>query len=275
LHVYFKEYFISADIDEFLSCIQEIDVPAYNYEIVKRSINISLDKDDKERELVSKMLSAGYPNILSTSCISKGFERLFEISDEIEKDVPQAINMIGDFVARCVADEVLNPSFLIDPIICNLGGAIIDHAKRMLSRDHAGARLEKIWGPGDGRPVEELKIAVDSILQEYILARDIEEAERCIKQLSATHFHYEIVKRAIVIVLDKSEFDHAQIFSLLLYLFERGLFSELQIELGFQKVLSIIDDLILDTPKAATIVRKFIDLSVEKKMLSAEFQKKL
>lgn len=26
-------------------------------------------------------------------------------------------------------------------------------------------RLERVWGPGDGRPVEELKVAIDQLLQ--------------------------------------------------------------------------------------------------------------
>lgn len=31
------------------------------------------------------------------------------------------------------------------------------------SRDHVLSRLERVWGPGDGRPVEELKVAIDQV----------------------------------------------------------------------------------------------------------------
>ena len=85
---------------------------------------MSLDKADRERELVSKLISVCYPDILSSNMIGKGFERLFELVDEIEKDVPNARDMISSFIARCVVDEVLPPSFLVDPIICNLGGEV-------------------------------------------------------------------------------------------------------------------------------------------------------
>lgn len=82
IHIY-----ISTCLVIFLSISPQLlsitDVPAYNYEFVKRAVNMSLDKQDKERELVSKMISASYPDIFSTSVISKGFERLFEIADEI------------------------------------------------------------------------------------------------------------------------------------------------------------------------------------------------
>jgi hypothetical protein len=107
--------------------------------------------------------------------------------------------MLSKYLTRAVIDEILPPSFLSDAVICNLGkmqidddpninllflillfivlhifstyfylhigGEIVDHAKRMLSHNHSGALLEHVWGPGDGRPVEDLKVAVDQLLQ--------------------------------------------------------------------------------------------------------------
>jgi hypothetical protein len=57
------------------------------------------------RELVSQSFSSAYPDILSASMIGKGFERLFELADELEKDVPSARDNISTFLARCVVDE--------------------------------------------------------------------------------------------------------------------------------------------------------------------------
>ena len=64
--------------------------------------------------------------------IGKGFERLFELVDEIAKDCPAAREMITTFLARAVVDEVVPPSFLADAVVCNLGGEVVAHAKRML-----------------------------------------------------------------------------------------------------------------------------------------------
>lgn len=80
--------------------------------------------------------------------IEKGLERLFEIVDEIEKDAPSARSIMAAYIARGVVDEVIPPSYLNDPVACDLGSDMIDRAKLLLSRDHVGARLEKIWGPG-------------------------------------------------------------------------------------------------------------------------------
>jgi programmed cell death protein 4 len=155
-----------------------LDCPEYSYELVKRAISMSLDRSDREREQISQLLSECYPDILSTNMIGKGFERLFELVDELVKDVPSAREKLSTFLARCVVDEVLPPSFLNDVVVRNLGGEIVEHAKRMLSREHASAMLERAWGPGDGRPVPDLKVAVDLLLQEFILSGDTTEACR-------------------------------------------------------------------------------------------------
>ena len=77
---------------------------------------------------------------------------MFEFVDDLEIDAPGAASTVAAFLARAVVDEVLPPSFLIDPTVVNLGGDVVEMTKRMLSRDHQHSRVEKIWGPGDGRP---------------------------------------------------------------------------------------------------------------------------
>ena len=130
---------------------------------------------------------------------------MFEIVDEIEKDVPMARDMVATFVSRAVVDEVLPPSFLSDAVVCNLGGEVVEHAKRMLSRDHGGGLLDRSWGPGDGRPVADMKVALDQCLQEYLLSGDLPEAARCIRELNAKFFLHEVVKRAVSHAVDKSK----------------------------------------------------------------------
>lgn len=42
-----------------------------------------------QRELVSKLLSEAYPDVLSSREVCKGFERLFEMIDDIQIDAPK------------------------------------------------------------------------------------------------------------------------------------------------------------------------------------------
>lgn len=58
--------------------------------------------------------------------------------------------LISRFPLRCVVSCV-TPS--IFPFCAGGDG----------SRDHVLSRLEHVWGPGDGRPVEDLKVAIDQV----------------------------------------------------------------------------------------------------------------
>lgn len=266
-----EEYFVSGDVGEALQSVMELAVPEYSYELIKRAISMSLDKSYRERELVSQFFSAGYPDVLSTNIIGKGFERLFELIDELEKDVPSAKDDVSIFLARCVIDEVLPPAFLSDVVVCNLGGDIVEHAKKLLSREHGGAKLEHIWGPGDGRPVEAMKIAIDQLLQEYLLSRQLDEANRCIRELNASHFHHEIVKRAVTQALDKPEEQRQAMSSMLSYLVAEDVISHQQVLQGFKRVSALVPELTLDTPSAPVLVAEFVARAIQDGILPADF----
>ena len=266
------EYFVTGDPADMLLNIQEIGCPEYAYECVKRAVNMSFDMSDRERELVSQLLSIGYPDTFSASMVGKGFERLFEIVDEIEKDVPNSRDMVAKFVSRAVVDEVLPPSFLSDAVVCNLGGEMVEHAKRMLSRDHGGGLLDRSWGPGDGRPVEDMKVALDQCLQEYLLSGDLPEASRCIRELNAEFFFHEVVKRIVTHSVDKSSALQEQMSNLLQYLMECGMLSTAQATKGFRRLYSIVDDLALDTPAAAAILDGFTTRAIDDNVLPSDFR---
>jgi len=266
-----KEYFVSGDVAELIRSVQELGVPEYSYELVKRAVSMSLDRSFREKELVSVLFSTAFPDLLSTNVIGKGFERLFELIDEIEKDVPNAKEDLSTFLARCVVDEVLPPSFLSDIVVCNLGGEVVDHAKRMLSRDHSGAKLEHSWGPGDGRPVEEMKIAIDQMLQEYLLSRQLAEVLRCVKELNAPQFHHELVKRAVTQAVDKSDDQRLAMSSLLAYLVAEDVLSLQQCLKGFRRVRDAAEDLTLDAPKTPSIIAEFEARAVHDGILPVEF----
>lgn len=73
--------------------------------------------------------------------------------------------MVGSFLARAVVDEVLAPAFLSNRNNTHPGDQVVEKAVSLLSREHCTARLEKVWGPGDGRPVSELKDIMDQLLK--------------------------------------------------------------------------------------------------------------
>jgi len=214
---------------------------------------------------VSKLLSTAHPELLSAEHVRKGFERLLEVVDELEIDAPGAGNMLASFLARAIVDEIIPPSFLMDPYIAGIGGDVVVHAKRALSREHQYSRLERVWGPGDGRTVPELKVEIDNLLLEFLVSGDIAEAERCVRELQVPNFHHELVKRAVVTILDKSEQEQASMVRLISHLCETEVVSTHQREAGFQKIESLLDDLSLDAPGASTVFQ-FVRREVNAKL---------
>jgi programmed cell death protein 4 len=189
--------------------------------------------------------------------IGKGFERLLEIISEIEKDAPSARQYLSAFLARAVNDEVLPPSFLADSVVCSVGGDIVDNAKLLLSRDHAGAKLERIWGPGDGRPVHELKVVIDQVFQEFLISSDVEDACRCFVELNVPLFFHEVVKRGVINSLDSPSSKQEEISNLFAALHRREIMSTQQARKGFDRLRSMLPDLVLDTPNAASLIDAF------------------
>ena len=186
-----REYFTSEDVVECERALVELDASVFHFEFVKRAITMSMDFKDRERELVSRILSTFSSDVLRRHDIGKGFERVFEQLDDLVLDCPTAYTIVTQFLARAVADEALPPVFLADPLVQRLGGEVVDQAKVLLSMKHGLSRLEHVWGPGDGRSTADLKEAVLQLVQEYLAAGDMGEAARCIRELNAAPFHHE------------------------------------------------------------------------------------
>lgn len=265
------EFFNHGDSAEVIDRVAEMDCPEYNYELVKRMINMSLDRSDRERELASCFLSDAYSEILTSAMISKGFLRLFEVADDIEMDVPGAHEMLSKFLARAVVDEVLPPAFITDSASVNLGGEIVEHARLLLSLEHAAVSLESCWGPGDGRSVRAMKKSVDLLLSEFLSSTDYVEAMRCVKELNSPHFHHEIVRKAVISCLDASEEAMGRMSSLLKYLVNNEVISSTQAAQGFDRLYGSLSDLKLDTPSAPAIVNKFRDQAIADQVIASDY----
>jgi programmed cell death protein 4 len=174
--------------------------------------------------------------------------------------------MVANFLARAVVDEVLPPAYLSEQNNSRPGDLVIEKAVALLSREHCTARLERVWGPGDGRPVDELKVEMDQILQEYLMSRELDEAARCVKELDSSHYMHELVKRGIKIAMEQdgknSSTQHAKsamdaIAALFTFLVKNAIISGNQVSKGVDRVKRIMDDLKLDVPAAPTLLQDF------------------
>lgn len=272
VHQNLEEYFDSCDTDEVIRSIEELKCREYHANIVKKAVSISLDKHPRERELVSRLLTCLHPTPMTDKDMEEGFNILLDSLDDLTTDVPEAKTMVSNFLARAVVDEVLPPAFLSEQNNKRPGDVVIEKSISLLSREHCTARLERVWGPGDGRPVSELKIEMDQMLQEYLMSRELDECARCVKELDSAHYMHELVKRGVKIAMEgdgkdsttqheKSAIDAmAALFG---FLVKNAIISEYQVSKGVDRLHRILDDLKLDVPAAPTLLKDFEEILKE------------
>lgn len=174
--------------------------------------------------------------------------------------------MVANFLARAVVDEVLPPAYLSEQNNSRPGEQVIEKAISLLTREHSTARLERVWGPGDGRPVDELKVAMDQLLQEYLMSRELDECARCVKELDSAHYMHELVKRGVKIAMEQDGKDSSTqhekssmdaMAALFGFLVKNAIISEHQVAKGVDRVHRVLDDLKLDVPTAPKLLQDF------------------
>mmetsp|Transcript_22424 Transcript_22424/g.33898 ORF Transcript_22424/g.33898 Transcript_22424/m.33898 type:complete len:447 (+) Transcript_22424:127-1467(+) len=261
-----REYFDSGDSDEVIRSIEELKCRSFHPEVVKKAISLSLDEGPRERELISRLLTCLHPTPLSEEDMEEGFELLLQGLEELSIDCPDAKTMVGSFLARAVVDEVLPPKYLSTQNNERPGDPVVEKAVSLLSREHCTARLEHVWGPGDGRPVAELKTVLDQLLKEYLMSRELDEAARCVREMNASHFHHELVKRGVTHAMEAADPRDAldAMSALFSFLTKNAIVSEYQVAKGLNRLNKLLPDLSLDIPTAPELLAEFEDMVKER-----------
>jgi hypothetical protein len=245
------EYFLSDDTTEVIRSLKELGYPEYNPIFVKKLITIALDRKNREKEMASVLLSSLSMELFSTEDIAQGFIMLLESAEDTALDILDAADELGLFLARAVIDDVLAPLNLDEissklPPNCS-GAETLNMACSLASARHAGERLLRCWGGGTGWAVEDAKDKITKLLEEYESGGDVGEACNCIRELGMSFFNHEVVKKALVMAMEKK---NERTLSLLQECFGEGIITINQMTKGFSRVRDGLDDLALDIPDA-------------------------
>jgi len=251
----FLEYYNHLMTWEVAASLNELNITHLKHRIVYLAISLAMEKKGAQRELTSILLSALYgEKVLSASDFEFGYQSLMNSLADLKLDTPDAAVVLGQFMARSVADDCLRPCYIKEHLERASADARVslERAHRLLGMKHGIVRLDTIWGYGGGiRPVKMLVKEIALLIKEYLSSNDFKEAERCITDLDVPHFHHEIVYEAVVIAIeDGSHKTTATIVSLLKHLFGDNIITEDQMNAGFERVFASMDDLVLDTPRA-------------------------
>ncbi|KAG1363370.1 Programmed cell death protein 4 [Cocos nucifera] len=254
------EYFLSDDIPELIRSLEDLAIPEYNSVFIKKLITLAMDRKNREKEMASVLLSTLSMEIFSRDNIVNGFIMLLESAEDTALDILDASNELALFLARAVIDDVLVPLNLEEissklPPNCS-GSKTVHMARSFVSARHAGERLLRSWGGGSGWAVEDVKDKITKLLEEYETGGDVGEACQCIRDLGMPFFNHEVVKKALVMAMEKK---NDRILDLLQECFSEGLITINQMTKGFSRVRDGLDDLALDIPNAEEKFRSYVE----------------
>jgi len=270
------EYFEHGDTSEVISALEEINLGNKHDKVVSVAIEAAMDHKPSHREMTSVLISELLgEEIISIKDMTKAFETLLANLPDLILDAPDAPTILGNFIARAVADDSL-PAEIV-PSWKELANnqhakASVIHAEILLVDRIGMLRLNNVWGVGGGaQPVKALSRRIYMLLKEYLSSNDATEAGRCLRELEVPHFHHELVFEAIVMALE-SMLEHTEelICRLLASLSNSCLVTPDQMQRGFLRVYEDLPDICIDVPAAYSLMERFVNTAQRHGFVSDE-----
>jgi len=259
------EYFENGDAEEVLFSLEEmlLNIGGKRWMVPSLAIELALDHKPSHREMTSRLISELYQKVISQRDIGRAFDFLLRQLSDLILDTPDAPTILGNFMARCIADDCIPPKFLQSykgSVESEEAKVALCRADTLLSMKHGLVRLDAVWGVGGGiRPVKYLVRKIVLLLKEYLCSQDVEEASRCLKELEVPHFHHELVYEAVFMVLESmhNKTEEAMC-KLLASLFRSFVITIEQMRAGFQRVYDQMVDISIDVPQAYVILERWV-----------------
>lgn len=212
------EYFEHGDSAEVKSALDEVNLTGNYHQIPVVLICLALERKSSHRELASILISDLFGKLMTSEHIQRGFDILLSQLDDLELDTPDASTVLGNFIARAVADDCIPPKYVTNAKqqLEAKGSAMLPaelralkaltNANSLINAKRGLIRLDTVWGlTGGARPVKYLVKQMRLLLKEYLSSLDCKEAERCLRELEVPHFYHEFVYEAILMGIEDTK----------------------------------------------------------------------
>jgi programmed cell death protein 4 len=261
-----EELFTSNDFATFVDRLDSLNCKLYHDELIAHVIRTSLDRDDRERDIVEELITLMKKSShVSPGQLSRGFEKLFLTWEDIVLDCPDAPEMILKFVELAIADDVLPAQFIarlpeqflakvntIEPCVSEYPEVVQQLVK-----------------------LKDFKKVSYSIVQEYLVSDGAELVgdivNRLRQQPGNEKMMHEFVRRAMNVALDRDNKERELVSRLLCALRDARVLTEDDFLWGFSHLLGSIEDLSLDCPNAVDLVSKFLIRGVTDEVILPSF----
>lgn len=265
--IYLKEFYEHGQVDEIIAVLKESNLDAkFRVLLPYMALTMAMERHSQHCEMTSRLLAASTSSVLQLEDVRQGFDKaLMELAD-LTLDAPSAPEILGRFIARAVADDVLPPKYVQSykgKLTCPFAVRAMAEAENLLLIKHSYTRLDHVWGFGGAHHPNKLLLKrVKLLLQEYLSSNDMNEATRCVRELDAPHFHHELVYQAVLMVLERSSAEVcSRIGKLLSYWCNAVIVTVDQLTMGIRRIYDDLDDISLDVPNASALLERFLLLN--------------
>jgi programmed cell death protein 4 len=156
------EYFEHGDTEEVIYALEMLNLDDQEYQVLVVAVSMAMEKKSSHREMTSVMISDFYNRVFFEEDIERAFDILIKLLPDLVLDTPGAPTVLGNFIARAVADDCIPPAYVsrhlekVAPAAPeDLKKQAISHASALLNMKHGLVKLDSVWGVTGGmRPVK-------------------------------------------------------------------------------------------------------------------------
>lgn len=82
------------------------------FQLIRVLVTLALEQKAANREKASVLISDLYGQVLNAREVANGFDLILNQIEDLGLDTPDISEAVGNFIARCVADDCLAPAYL-------------------------------------------------------------------------------------------------------------------------------------------------------------------
>jgi translation initiation factor 4G len=113
-----EEYYNIRDVNEAMACVKDLHSPDKHNLVVYHAVNGSLEKNEKDRELVARLLKKMlHEKLITTEDYFKGMSEIIEFADDMAIDIPQLWTYLGRIVGIVVSGGSVTARQLKDALV--------------------------------------------------------------------------------------------------------------------------------------------------------------
>lgn len=263
-----REFLLGGDFLEAARCIVELGAPQFHPHVVKRAVVLAMDKGGREREMIAVLLSSLHVRrVLSSQHVADGFALLLESIEDLLLDIPDAAGLVSHFLADSHLDGLL-PLTMLEALDTSAPADTAAAGVLAQARARLKGRVPLTGSQIDSRAV---RAELRNVVNEYLASRDVTEVGRRTAELGVPYdLQFELVRAAIELGMERGNSERELVSQLLSDLHEEWLPLS-DVSRGFEALLTRVDDLALDNPRAVDQLAAFMTRAVADEILPPAF----